>query len=413
MPTPSADVTAALATLRARWGAAAPRRISEGADETPTIGALAALPALWPDPDQAAPAHHPLAPAPRPFDDRPPERAPRPDDWRIVPTGFAALDAILGPGGVPRLASVAMHGDASSGKTTLALRLAAEAQAGGAIVAWLDLARSFDPIEAVARGIRLEWLVVLTPETLDEGLGIAGALLQGRAVDLLLVDLPAGLRAEERRPSGQPSPGRTFATGRSRDTGQAPATGRTPGTRPPSLADRLHRLAALARRAGCLLVVLEPPGLPPAVTGALGESVGLRLELARRAWIRLGRDVVGQRTEVVVARNHFGPPGRRADLRILYADGGRRDHCLTVDPLLREVATRTTQTPQPPGLHVLISAAPPLTGDLRAPAPVASDAPDHSPRIRQHATSPPALAAPSPPARPPAVGERQLRVVPG
>src|SRR6185437_8570963 len=122
------------------------------------------------------------------------------DDGRIVSTGFVALDAILGPGGLPRLASVSMYGDASSGKTTLALRLAAEAQAGGAIVAYLDLARSFDPIEAVARGVRLEWLVVLTPESLDEGLSIAGALLQGRAVDLLLIDLPTALRPDEVKP---------------------------------------------------------------------------------------------------------------------------------------------------------------------------------------------------------------------
>src|SRR6266542_2765884 len=71
-----------------------------------------------------------------------------------------------------RSASVALRGDGSSGRTTLVLRLAAEAQATGAIVAWLDLSRSFDPVEAVARGIRLEWLVVITPETLDEGQGV-------------------------------------------------------------------------------------------------------------------------------------------------------------------------------------------------------------------------------------------------
>ena len=60
----------------------------------------------------------------------------------------------------------------------------------------------------------------------------------------------------------------------------------------------------------------------------MAESTGLRLELARRSWIRLGRDIVGQRTEALVARNRYGPPGRRATLRILYADGGERDACL-------------------------------------------------------------------------------------
>jgi hypothetical protein len=271
------DVDAAVAGLRARWGAAAPR----------VIGSLA------------------LAPAPLP--DEPPRNDPRPDDHdRVIHTGFAALDAILGPGGLPRSASVAIRGDGSSGRTTLVLRLAAEAQAAGSIVAWLDLSRSFDPVEAVARGVRLEWLVVITPETLDEGLAIGGALLAGRSVDLLVLDLPGGRLAASDRPA--------------------------------RIADRLGRLAALARRAETLLVVLEPPGSAGALATAVAESTGVRLELARRSWIRLGRDIVGQRTEALVARNRYGPPGRRATLRILYADGGERDACLGRDDLLLDEA---------------------------------------------------------------------------
>jgi hypothetical protein len=152
-----------------------------------------------------------------------------------VPTGFAALDAILGMGGLPRSATVALRGDASSGKTTLALRVAAEAQATGAIVAWLDLARAFDPVEAVARGVRPEWLVVLTPVDLEEALALSAALLAARTVDLLVVDLPDG---------------------------------RDPAVSGVRVGDRLGRLAALARRAGTLLVVVEPnasdgPWRPP------------------------------------------------------------------------------------------------------------------------------------------------------
>ncbi len=170
----------------------------------------------------------------------------------IVPTGFAALDAILGPGGIPRKASLAVRGDHSSGKTTLALRLVAEAQATGSIVAWLDLARSLDPVEAVARGVRLEWLVVLAPETLDEGLAMAGALLQGRAVDLLVADLPAGRGTRTAMPAGG---------------------------RGPSAADRLHRLAALARRADVLLVL---PGIDSA-RRAGGPSCGSCMRKAANA----------------------------------------------------------------------------------------------------------------------------------
>lgn len=220
---------------------------------------------------------------------------------RVISTGFPELDAILGPGGLPRDAGVALRGDGSSGRTTLALRTVAEAQAAGSVVAWVDLARTFDPVEAVARGVRLEWLVIVTPDTLEEGLTISGALLTGRSVDLLLLDLPARL---------------------------------APSDRSAKVADRLHRLAALARRSDTLLVVLEPPGRENSLSTTVGEATGLRLELTRRSWIRLGRDVVGQQTEAVVARNRFGPPGRRATLRILYADGGERDACLRRDGLL-------------------------------------------------------------------------------
>src|SRR5258708_32123247 len=115
----SPDVTAALATLQARWGSAAPRVVGE------VVGALAMVP---------RPSELPVLP----------EVAPRHDEATVVPAGFAALDAILGRGGAPRQAGLALRGDHSSGKTTLAMRLVAEAQAAGSIAAWLDLSRSLD-----------------------------------------------------------------------------------------------------------------------------------------------------------------------------------------------------------------------------------------------------------------------------
>lgn len=305
MTTPRGDVDAAVAGLQARWGAAAPR----------VMGALALAPA-------PVPAESPSAtPAPPP--------APLPDD-RVVGTGFAALDAILGPGGLPRSASVAIRGDGSSGRTTLALRVAAEAQALGSVVAWLDLSRSFDPVEAVTRGIRLEWLVVITPASLDEGLSIAGSMLAGRSIDMLVLDLTGGRLARTDRPA--------------------------------KIADRLHRLTALARRAETLLLILDAPGpgtrdrgrpggdrrSAGGLTTAVDQSTGIRLELARRSWVRLGRDVVGQRTEALVAHNRHGPPGRTATLRILYADGGERDACLAHDPLLIDVLEPSARLPKRP-----------------------------------------------------------------
>ena len=335
---PASDISEALATLQARWGSAAPRR---GGDLVlATEGALARAPMTMPDPvDRTRPVRRTPS---RPRPSRPSSRAapgsPAPDaDGRIVPTGFAALDAILGPGGLPRAATVALRGAASSGRTTVALRAAAEAQAGGAIVAWLDLARAFDPVEAVARGVRPEWLVVLTPVDLEEALALAGALLAARTVDLLVMDLPEG---------------------------------RDPAVAGKRVGDRLGRLAALARRAGTLLVVLEPASLGRSLAAAVEEASGLRLELRRSGWIRLGRDVVGQRSTVEVARNRYGPPGRRATLEILYAEGGPRDACLARPELLDGLAAPAA----PPG----------ATARATDPPPTATHRPERPPHIDRY-----------------------------
>jgi RecA/RadA recombinase len=346
----ASDVSEALATLQARWGAAAPRR---GGDLLlhPVEGALARasmpLPDEDPDDDPAPLVVPGAAPRPRPA----PE--PAPDlDGRVVSTGFAALDAVLGTSGLPRTATVALRGQASSGRTTVALRVVAEAQGAGAIVAWLDLARAFDPVEAVTRGVNPAWLVVLTPQDLEEALAMAGSLLAARTVDLLVVDLPDG---------------------------------HDPAVAGKRVGDRLGRLAALARRAGTLLVVLEPPTLGRALAAAVADASGLRLELRRTGWIRLGRDVVGQRSAVEVARNRYGPPGRRAELEIRYAEGGVRDACLARDELLdgrpsgAPPGTRAAPGPVPQPLPL------PLT-DLNGPQPST----DH------HAPAAPALAPPAP-----------------
>jgi recombination protein RecA len=296
----------------------------------------------------------------------------------VVPTGFAALDAILGPGGLPRAMTATLKGDVSSGKTTLALRLCAEAQSRGAVVAYLDPAGTLDPVEAVARGVDLSWLVVLAPQHLDEGLAMAAALLQARAVDLLVVDLCGARlsrRSDDRSSDDRPSDGRRSADRR--------------GGR--ERAEAIRRLTALARLSGALVVVLEPASLGGALDGALVESSGLRLELARSAWIRLGREVVGQRVEVLVAKNRYGPPGRQVQLEILYADGTDRDGCLARRELLHPNApfqegfrdasppSRLATSPAPPGAGHL-KLVPIRAGHPRRPAVGPGDRARREPR---------------------------------
>ena len=274
MPTEPALGTA-LARLESRWGSAAVR-VGLGMERPPVDGALALAPVEAPAPEAAVAL---------------------PDE--VIPTGFARLDALLGTGGLPRGVSASFRGARSSGKTTLALHCLAQAQARGGIVAFLDLCRIFDPLEAVARGIDLRWLLVLRPQDADEGWALAAALVAGRQVDLLVVDLPERLRAGH-------------------DTA-------------------LRRLTAHARRSSVRMIVLEPNGLAASIHGALAESVALRLELEPRGWLRAGRDIVGRCVAVNVAKNRFGLPGRATEIEIRYlADG---EHAAALDRELNQPLT--------------------------------------------------------------------------
>ena len=373
-----ADRAAALASFRARWGAAAPRPAVEvfgalaaaplpaEAGAAPAFPALSALapeaPGILPCPVRPALVPLPGGARPAPGGARPLPGEPARDVDRHIPTGFPELDALLALGGLPRTGTVALRGNGSSGATTLALRTVAEAQAGGALVAWVDLARSLDPVEAAARGVRLEWLAVLVPGSVDEALAMAGSLLQARAIDLLVLDL-AGARDG---PATSPAAPATSTASPVMHAAPAGRRGGPPRSRLPRPADQLGRLVAFARRAGALLLVLEPAGVPASLRAALDEGAGLRLELRRRGWIRLGREVVGQRTEVRVAKDHHGAPDRRTTIRLLYAEGGPRDRCLARDDLLAEtvagavaVGPATPHDPSMPSEHQGSNDAPP------------------------------------------------------
>lgn len=228
----------------------------------------------------AAPTSGALALAPLPA----PHLPPAPAVGGVLSTGFARLDELLGVGGLPLGASLTLRGEQSSGKTAVALHCLAHAQAEGAIAAFVDINGILDPLEATSRGVDLRWLLVVRPMSAEEGFEIAAALLAGRQIDLLVVDLPARLAARH--------------------------------------AAGLHRLAAHARRQSIRLIVLEPVALARQLHGALAEAVALRLELEQRGWLRAGRDVVGRFVSVSVAKNRFGPPGRATELEIRYVAEG-------------------------------------------------------------------------------------------
>lgn len=262
----STGVATALTSLRDRWGSAIVR---PGA-HVPTDRSVSTLGALA------------LAPTPLPRRTDAPSGA-------IVRTGFVALDGLIG--GLPSQGTVSLVGEPSCGTTTLALRSMAEAQATGAIGAWLDLPGRFDPLEAAARGVDLRWLVVVRPAIPTDGLRIAGSLIASRSVDLLVLDLPTRLPATQ--------------------------------------ATLLRQLVAHARRMGSRILAIGSGTLTPAVRDALAEASHLRLALNHRDWLRVGREVVGQRVTVTVEKDRGGAPGRAVDIEIHYPPDGERAPAIT------------------------------------------------------------------------------------
>jgi hypothetical protein len=163
-------------------------------------------------------------------------------------------------------------------------------------------------------------------------------------------------------------------------------------------------------------VTLEPAGLAPPLRGALAESARVGLDLERRTWIRAGRDVVGQRTQVTVAKNRFGPPGRHVELEIRYADEGDRGRGIDrlLDTLPNTFASRSpaslrisapplprTSSPPPPGSSVPVFLPGPLPRTSPPSPPGSPAAPSSEIAIvgSTHETAPSRLAPPAPSAR--------------
>ncbi len=277
---PLTDVTGTLSTLRERWGAGIVRQgfgvVSGIATGRATIPGRATR--------DAAVSMGALALAPLPSAGTPTGTPDTDRDATHTSTGFRALDGLIG--GLPRQGTIALVGGPSSGATTLTLRAVAEAQATGAIAAWLDLPGRFDPLEAAERGVDLRWLVVIRPTQPTDGLRIVGALLASRSIDLLVLDLPPRL--------------------------------------PASQAGLVRQLAAQARRVGGRVLAIGSGSLTPGIRDALAESSQLRLALAHRDWLRAGREVVGQRVTVTVEKDRAGSPGRATEIEIRYLPDGDR-----------------------------------------------------------------------------------------